>query len=93
MTSPSAVQSVTQSQTVPLPDPLLNPIRTDLLNALLLSGSATNTHEHALANATFLRALAQSHALCYRASFHVIINHRGHKSVDVAFSYDPELEF
>ena len=87
-----AANIVAEPLAVGLPDQRLQPIRTDLLRSLMLADSARNTHESAQANATFLRALAQAHVLAYRASFHVTVNHRGEKSVDVCFSYDAELE-
>ena len=87
-----AANIVAEPLAVRLPDNRLHRVRTDLLNALLMSDSARNSHETASANALFLRALAQSHVLGYRASFCVVINERGRKSIDVNFSHDPELE-
>lgn len=88
-----AANIVAESAAVGLPDDRLHRVRTDLLNALLMSDSARNKHENAAANALFLRALAQAHALAYRAAFTVTVNHRGQKSLDVAFTHDPALEF
>ena len=91
MASQSAVPTIPQSP-VDLPHPLLIGIRALLLEALLLSQSARNSREVEQANSLFLRSLASAYALSYRASFTVTVDHRGERSLDVVFTYDPELE-
>ena len=79
-----------QSEAVEVPA-LLKPIRTALLHALFLSNEASNAHERAQADSLFLKNIAMARVLGFRASFHVVLNHFGQKSIEVHFSADPTI--
>ena len=88
-----ATDSVSQPAAVKVPHSRLNIVRSDLLRSLMMADSAKTPAETALADATFLRAVAQSHVLSYRCAFYVVRRDEngGRLTLEVSFVFDPMI--
>ncbi len=87
-----AANTLSQSSVVELPRQL-SEVKADLLRALMLADSAKTAAEVSVANQIFAKALAISHSLSFRASFHVVRReeNNGRPTIEVAFVHDPTI--